>query len=173
MNPFTTPDAADRLAIYLNDHRAVIVGELALADRCRNSHDGTELAHDLTIHIGAATVDRDIVDDVLGRLDLGIDHVKSLAATVGERLGRFKLNGQLTGQSPLSPVVELEGLVAATHARHDMWNAFDELGVLDAYDTDHTATGRAAAAVEQLDALRPHLHRAIGDAVSTQPSPGR
>jgi hypothetical protein len=173
MNPFTTADADDRLGIYLNDHRAVIVGELALADRCRNTHIGTDLAHQLTIHIGAVSDDRDLIDDFLDQLDHGIDHVKGFAATLGERIGRFKLNGQLVGRSPLSPVVELEGLIAATHARQVMWNALAERKVLDVLNLERVATERGAAAAEQLDVLRPYLYRAIGDALTKLQGPVR
>ena len=167
MNPFSTPDAGERLGIYLDDHRALIAGELALADRCRRSNEGTELAHQLTVHIGTVTTDRSIIDQVLTHLDRRIDHVKAMAAALGERIGRFKPNGQLTGQSPLSPVVELEGLIAATHARQVMWTALDECDALTPFATGGSVSERADVAAEQLDVLRSFHHEAIAHAVAS------
>jgi hypothetical protein len=48
----------------------------------------------------------------MDELRFGGDKVKNIAAWGIEKVGRLKLNGQLTGYSPLSRVVELEGLLA-------------------------------------------------------------
>ena len=51
--------------------------------------------------------------------DLGFDSdtMKDLGGWALEKVGRLKLNGQLTGYSPLSRVVELEGLDDRNHGR--------------------------------------------------------
>ena len=48
-----------------------------------------------------------------------VDRLKAAAAWGGEKLGRLKLNGQLRGYSPLSRVVELEGLALGVWASGD------------------------------------------------------
>ena len=157
MNPFRTSDARDRLGIYLNDHRALIVGELSLARRCRASNTGTQLGHDLTVHIGEVTTDLDIIEKLIDESDNSIDHLKSLAATAGERIGRLKLNGQFTGSSPLSLVVELDGLLAATRARATMWAVLQHNGLIEAGDSGETGAERAASVDTQIDTLHSHL----------------
>lgn len=52
--------------------------------------------------------------------------MKPLGAKLAERLGRLKLNGRLRGYSPLSRVLELEGLAAAVGAKLQLWNALEE-----------------------------------------------
>src|SRR5215210_1051121 len=50
-----------------------------------------------------------------------------LGAYVIEKLGRLKVNGQLTGYSPLSRVVELEGLHIGITGKLAMWQVLREL----------------------------------------------
>ncbi len=50
---------------------------------------------------------------------------------MGEKLGRLKLNGQLTGYSPLSRLVELEGLCLGTEGRLSMWRTLRRLARKD------------------------------------------
>ena len=54
-------------------------------------------------------------------VDAGRDRVKVTAAWVGEKAGRLKPNGQLTGYSPLSRVVELEGLSLGIEGKRLLW----------------------------------------------------
>ena len=55
--------------------------------------------------------------------ELGVrrDPLKVKAGWLGEKLGRLKLNGQLRGYSPLSRVVELEGLVVGIGGKTELW----------------------------------------------------
>jgi len=55
------------------------------------------------------------------------DPFKARLAWVGEKVGRLKLNGQLTGQSPLSRVIELEGLELGITGKVSLWRALSEL----------------------------------------------
>ena len=49
------------------------------------------------------------------------------AGWTGEKLGRLKPNAQLRGYSPLSPLVELEGLLMGIHGKLAMWRALAEV----------------------------------------------
>jgi hypothetical protein len=59
----------------------------------------------------------------MDELGFGADKVKDLGAWVLEKAGRLKLNGQITGYSPLSRVVELEGLVTGITGKISLWVA--------------------------------------------------
>ncbi len=168
MNPFRAPDADERLVIYLNDHRALMAAELSLADRSRSANEGTDLAHDLTMHIGAVSTDRDCIGVILERLGGSVDHVKSLAATIGEYVGRLKTNGQLTGTSPLSRVVELEALLASTATRRTMWSVLAHDDLTGDGDRSGGVRERFDAAMDQTDALRAHLEEAADLAFRTE-----
>src|SRR4051794_32297540 len=61
-------------------------------------------------------------------LDVGEDHLKTIAARVGERIGRLKPNGNLLSYSPLSRVVELEGLALGVTGKQGLWRALRVVG---------------------------------------------
>jgi hypothetical protein len=98
------------LAIYLQDHLAGATGGLELARRAAASNEGTPLGDFLRRLAEEIEEDREILKDVMGALDIGEDRVKNALGWGAEKLGRLKPNGQLTGYSPLSRLVELEGL---------------------------------------------------------------
>jgi hypothetical protein len=54
---------------------------------------------------------------------LGIDAspLTPAGAWLLEEAGRLKLNGQVRGHSPLSPLVELEGLEAGVSGKRSLW----------------------------------------------------
>lgn len=62
----------------------------------------------------------------MAHLDISRDRVKPLLARLGERLGRLKLNGRLTGYSPLSRVLELEILSSMIGGKLQLWNALEQ-----------------------------------------------
>ena len=53
--------------------------------------------------------------------------MKNTLARGLELAGRLKLNGQLTGYSPLSRLVELEGLITGISGKISLWRALLEL----------------------------------------------
>lgn len=124
-----------RLGIYLNDHLALMVGEVDLAARCESSNQGTPLGdflHDLGIEIEAQ---KSIVSDVIRRVGGSENMLKKGAAWFAEKLGRFKLNDSVLTYSDLSRVVELEALTAAAQERVALW---DNLNVVAGGDERFT-----------------------------------
>lgn len=168
MNPFSKPDATGRMRIYLDDHRAMVAAELAATHRCRSSNEGSELAHDLTGHIGEVSRDRDLIDEMITGLDARPVRLKTIAALAAERLGRLKLNGQLVGYSPLSRVIELEALRAATEARRSLWEA---LGTVAEYH--HVTAQRERVATDQLVVLSRHQQAAAHHAFTARRTPAQ
>jgi len=57
------------------------------------------------------------------RLGIGADRAKAAIAWTAEKLGRLKLNGRLTGYSPLSRLEELEILSLGVEGKLALWQA--------------------------------------------------
>ena len=102
--------AMDRklLGIYLQDHHAGSTSGLELVRRARSSNQGTVYGDFLSRLADEIDADRRTLEEIMDDLGVGSDRAKDGAAWVGEKLGRLKTNGQLTGYSPLSRLVELE-----------------------------------------------------------------
>jgi hypothetical protein len=131
-------DGARRfLAIYLNDHLAGATLGVELARRLRSSNQGDpEMGRPLAQICAEIEADRESLERLMDRLEVGRDQVKPVLAKVAERLGRLKLNGQLLGYSPLSRVLELEVLSGFVGAKMQLWNALEQSfgETLDGFD---------------------------------------
>lgn len=146
-----------RLSIYLNDHFAAATAGVALARRAAGSNAGTDLADVLSRLVVELERDRDLLQATMRQLGIRRDPVKAAAAVAGERLGRLKLNGSVRGYSPLSRLVELEGLTLIVSARRACWRTLCELAQFDSR-LDGQELDAAAAAAErhraELEGLR-------------------
>jgi hypothetical protein len=67
--------------------------------------------------------DRKTLERLMEQLEIHRGRGKPAAAWAGEKLGRLKLNGQLTGYSPLSRVAELELLYIGISGKLRLWAA--------------------------------------------------
>jgi hypothetical protein len=132
-------DQSERLAIYLNDHRAGASGGLALARRCEQSNRDNSLGRYLTGFIAELEDEVDVLEKAMGDLDVTRNVAKYAAAAAAEKVGRLKLNGQLTGYSPLSRVLELETLVSAVSAKGQLWRTLSQLANPELAETDWEA----------------------------------
>jgi hypothetical protein len=115
--------AKTRLATYLNDHLAGSITGRELARRTLQSNRGTEYGVVLEAVLADIEEDAETLADVMRRLDVGSDRIKEAFGWAGEKLGRLKLNGQLLGYSPLSRLLELEGLVLGVSGKLALWQA--------------------------------------------------
>jgi hypothetical protein len=143
------------IAIYLNDHLAGATGGLELARRSRASNEGSELGtylEELSEQIGE---EREQLREIMRFLDVGEDRLKQAAAWGGEKAGRLKLNGELTSQSPLSTLVELEGLYLGVTGKLSLWrNLQRAIGErLDRFDLPELIA-RAETQLEKIDAFK-------------------
>jgi len=120
-----------RLEIYLNDHLALMVGEMQLAERSRGSNRGTPLGAFLWRLTRELEGQRSIVGDVLTRIGASESSLKQGVAWFAEKLGRLKLNDSLLSYSPLSRVLELEALAAAAQERIALWDTLDAIAGSD------------------------------------------
>jgi len=147
----------DYLKIYLQDHFAGATAGLELARRAAGANEGTPYGEVLAPIAREIEEDREALRDIMARLELGPDRLKVGGAWVGEKAGRFKLNGHLTGYSPQSRVVELEGLVIGVTGKRCLWAALrsvaDQEPRLDVEELD-SLIGRADGQIARLEELR-------------------
>ena len=111
------------LRIYLNDHLAGAVAGGELAKRAQSSNEGTELGDFLARLSQEIAEDRTALEGIIDTLGFPQDSLKQGAAWIAEKVGRLKLNGQLTGYSDLSRLVELEGLSVGVEAKEALWKS--------------------------------------------------
>lgn len=115
------------LHIYMNDHLAGSSAGRELAKRCLSNNAGTPLGDYLQRFIQEITEDRATLESAIESTGGKRDRIKPAAGWLAEKVGRLKLNGQIRGYSPLSRVVELEGLCVGVEAKKAMWIAFEAL----------------------------------------------
>jgi hypothetical protein len=154
------------LAIYLNDHLAGATVGRELARRSAHSNRGDPtygpFLSELAQEIGA---DRQSLLAVMSRLGVRVDHLKVLAGWGGEKVGRLKLNGRLRGYSPLSRLVELEGLALGVHGKLSLWRTLDRLKV-DVSDAALDLGDLQRRAEDQLERIEAHRVRAVDTALA-------
>jgi hypothetical protein len=141
------------LAIYLNDHLAGSVAGVELARRAKGGNEGTEIGAVLAEVCAEIEADQETLRGVMRRLEVGEDRVKPVLGWVAEKLGRLKANGQLRGYSPLSRVVELEGLQIGVAGKRMLWRSLGHACESRLPDLDFGALeARAEAQQRRLEA---------------------
>jgi len=145
------------LPIYLNDHLAGSTAGVELVRRLCASNEANEaLAPALRRISSEIEADRKTLEAVLDRLGISRSPLKPVAGWLLERLGRLKPNGQLRGYSPLSRVLELEGLAIGIAGKTELWRALAVLGLDERAAVDF---GALAARAERQHAAVVELHR--------------
>ncbi|MGH2751798.1 MAG: hypothetical protein ACRDK3_13145 [Actinomycetota bacterium] len=155
------------LHIYLTDHLAGSVVGIELARRCAGSNEGSDVAHFLRSEaIPEIEEDRETLKRIIQLVGGSTGSWKLGAAWMGEKLGRLKLNGELTSYSPLSRLVELEGLTSGVAAKLSLWQCLRETRDprLESIDFD----ALVARAQQQLEGIE--VHRLAAAATALQSS---
>jgi hypothetical protein len=158
------------LRIYLQDHLAACTGAVELAQRAYGSNRGSEFGPGLAAVREQLSDDRDAMLDAMRRLGFERDRMKEGAAWAAEKAGRLKLNGRLRGYSPLSRVVELEGLALLLLGQRQMWDAVARATAGDARLAGFDAVARTARTDEALARVA-ELHRRATALAFPLPSP--
>jgi hypothetical protein len=119
----------DRLLhIYLQDHCAGATAGVELAKRCLSKNSdgalGDFLANRLLPEIKEDKASLERVMDVVGAPRA---RWKEGAVWLAEKTGRLKLNGHIISYSPLSRLLEVEGLCVGVDAKMCMWMALETL----------------------------------------------
>ena len=118
------------LAVYMNDQLALGVLWRELARRSQKSNAGTELGDVLARVATAIAEDVATFEQIMDRLAIPRRGLKPGLAVVAERLGRLKLNGRLTGYSPLSRFEELDFLRMGIDGKIVLWRSLRDLADL-------------------------------------------
>jgi hypothetical protein len=109
------------LATYLNDHLGGATGGLELARRAASSNEDSEYGAELKALAAEIEEDRNALRALMDELGVGEDRLKVTAGWVGEKLGRLKPNGALLSYSPLSRLIEIEGLYLGVTGKLSLW----------------------------------------------------
>jgi hypothetical protein len=136
------------LRIYLQDHLAGSTGGVELARRARGANEGTPYGEPLAKLADDIEADRRALESVMDDLGFGADRAKNLVFWMGEKAGRLKLNGQLTGYSPLSRMIELEGLITGVNGKRSLWLTLREVAEANP-DLDSERLSRLVERAEQ------------------------
>ena len=144
------------LAIYLNDHRVGAAGGLALAKRCARQSGPGPSGDVLEALAADIAEDRATLERVAELLGVRANPVKIGVARVAEMAARLKLNGQLRGYSPLSRLIESEGLMAGIDAKRSLWVSLRTARRPELAEIDFEQLVQRAS--DQRDRLMP-LHR--------------
>jgi hypothetical protein len=147
------PFGRDLLAIYLQDHLAGATLGVELARRAASENEGTPLGTTLETLARDIESDRDALTAIMSALGINPDRLKTAVAWTTEKAGRLKFNGRITSYSPLSPVVELEGLIAGVNGKRAMWRALRGLAEGDTPLQPAELDELIARADRQLDEL--------------------
>jgi hypothetical protein len=120
-------DGQRRLRIYLNDHLATTMVARELAKRSLGPNRGSELGAFLERFLEDQSRERSMLLVAMRSVGVAPQTFKVAAAWMAERIGRLKPNGQLTGYSPLSRLLEIEGLLGLIRGARSMWLALARL----------------------------------------------
>lgn len=154
------------LAIYLNDHLAGATVGHELSKRAAGSNRGSEYGaflDGLSREIGE---DRETLIEIMGALGIRVDRLKVLGAWGAEKVGRLKPNGRLLEYSPLSRVVELEGLALGINGKLSLWRALARLVAGRPELANFDLGMLAGRAEDQLRRVEPHRLRAVAEALA-------
>lgn len=121
----------DLLHIYLNDHLAGATAGVTLFRRATASHRGTDVGDELARLTAEVEEDADALRTLMHRLDVEENKAMSTLGRITAELGRLKPNGFVVRRSPLSSVVELEGLRDAVAAKIAGWQVLRAVAAHD------------------------------------------
>lgn len=147
-------DGGRLLGIYLDDHLAVLAGGEELVKRALAETKDDAIRRFFEGLLSDLRDDRDATARVLAGLGRRPNAVKQRLAWLGEKVGRLKLNGNATGYSPLSRLIELEALAAVLGASLALWRALALAGPPVSRDDAAQRAERADRQLAELERLR-------------------
>jgi hypothetical protein len=159
-----TTTATDYLETYLQDHRAGAEMGSNLARRMLEENADTQYAEFLDHLSDEIAEDLVVLEQLMERLSVERSVLKTAAANVAEKVGRLKPNNQLTGYSPLSRVLEFEGLRSGVQGKLALWDSLMEISPFDDRLDPEEIAQLIIRAEAQLKGLRVHHRLAAREA---------
>lgn len=143
--------------IYLQDHLAGAAFGYELAEHCRRRNERSEFGAPLGELTPEIAADRRTLIALMQQVGAERSNVKVSAAWLSEKARRLKPNGRLLTYTPLTRVVELEGLVVGIAGKRALWRTLENVasyeGELDGYDFAALAE-RAEDQLRRVERLR-------------------
>jgi len=147
------------LDVYLSDHFAGATAGGELARRMASTQPDSAVLRPIASEIEE---DRAILRQIMKATDVSPPAIKSALGWLGEKAGRLKLNERVFGRSPLSAVLELEGLIAGVSGKLQLWRA-----LLLVAEGDHRLSAFDFATLSQrAESQRTRLEQVHAKAVS-------
>jgi hypothetical protein len=149
------------LGIYLNDHLAGSVVGGNLARRIARQNEGNEYGRKVDEIAREIDEDQATLRGLMDGAGVRQKQLRLVAARITELATRLKRNGQLIGYSPLSRVLELEGLAMGITGKLELWRSLQavedgaELGGIDFA----SLAARAADQRDRVEELRVNAAR--------------
>jgi hypothetical protein len=159
------------LRTYLQDHHAGATAGVQLARRTAGSNSDTEFGAELEAIADEIAADREALERIMEELDLKPSAIKDAAGWTAEKLGRLKPNDSLLTYSPLSRVVEIEGLLIGVTGKRALWDSLrtsvgETIGEVGLAELAARADGQR----DRLEALRRRAAAEAFGAGGAQPS---
>jgi hypothetical protein len=155
------------LATYLNDHLAGATAGRELARRAASNNRGSPLGQFLVVLAQEIDEDRDALLALMGDLQVGTDRIKVLGGWAAEKVARLKPNGRLFSYSPLSRLLEVEGLTLGVRGKLALWQALEliQAGKPSLANADLASLSQRAE--RQLSELEQHRRAIVPEALET------
>lgn len=152
------------LSIYLNDHLGGATAGRELARRSAASNRRSSYGPFLQDLADQIEQDRESLREIVRALGVRVDRLKIIGGWGAEKVGRLKLNGRLLGYSPLSRVIELEGLAVGVRGKLALWRSLQRLESEQPALASQDLSSLVARAEQQLEELEAHRLRAVDEA---------
>ena|SRR5215216_6741968 len=154
------------LSTYLNDHYAGSTAGVELAKRAAgNNRDEPEFGPPLERIATEIAEDREELKRLMDRFEVSSNRVKAVVGWVVEQGARLKPNLHVREYSPLSRLVELEGLLTGVNGKHSMWRALLVIAPHEARLDEASLRRLAERAEDQLGRLNDLRNSAAGIAL--------
>lgn len=99
---------------------------MSLAKRMAKENQGNEFGREMSQIAAAIEEDQAALERILNSVGARTRRWRQAGAILGERLSRLKPNGKLFSYSPLSRVLELEGLILGVSGKLQLWRSLLE-----------------------------------------------
>lgn len=99
---------------------------MSLAKRMAKENQGNEFGREMSQIAAAIEEDQAALERILKSVGARTRRWRQAGAILGERLSRLKPNGKLFSYSPLSRVLELEGLILGVSGKLQLWRSLLE-----------------------------------------------
>lgn len=161
----------DLLSTYLNDHLGGATAGRDLAERLLEQNRATRYEPFLERVSQEISEDRETLLAVMRRLDISESRLKVAGGWAGEKLARLKPNERLTGYSPLSRLLELEGLATGVQGKLSLWQVLGACAGAEPELREIDFMALEQRARRQLEGLEEHRVEAGREALVGEPAP--